>query len=596
LASDEQALVTKGQAPQKSPLIEAVNVIQWTLYYPAILDVDELDLSGGAQEALAASLAAYRTGDLVLALAQYPENRSAAGDAESVYLAALYLSVGRVAAAQELLGHAAPGSRAAALGGALQEMIATVKGQPWNRSGPRTLGTEWMAGSYAAQARHDLSEALSMARNAAAASPKSGFAQERVAELEFSFGHAAAALAALKRSLELSPRNAEALALKGFALSAQNKLKEAMVYFEEAIKADGTLANGWLGRGLIRIKRNQVEAGRQDLETAAALEPNRAFLRSYLGKAWSMDRYFQYTWNSHLAEKEFGRAMRLDPNDPTAWLYSALFEDQRNMINQAIRDLEHSEDLNGNRALYRSKFLLDQDQAVRSANLALIYEDAGFSDVATREATRSVEDNYANYSAHLFLADSYDALIDPKKSNVRYETPWEDELLLANLLSPINAGVLSGNVSQQEYSSMFEANRVGVLNQTEYFSRGAWLENGSQFGLFGDFAYSLEGYYYADPGFRPNNAFEDTDYSIKVKQKFSAQDTVFLQIEKTDLTSGDGNQYYFNNPAQFGSPVQTQLAQEDKEDPSIVAGYHRQWSPGNDSLVLYRNVQELYTL
>jgi Tfp pilus assembly protein PilF len=596
LKTGEQAVVEKNKAPQKSPLLDAVNVIQWTLYYPAILDVDELDLDAGVKQALAASLDAYRAGDLLSALAQYPEGRAPASDSERVYRAALLLAAGQVDAAQDLLSQPTQGSRAAALAGALKEMIATVKGQPWSRSAERTLGTEWMAGSYAAQARHDLAPALKMAKSAAALSPNSGFARERVAEMEFSFGHTAPALAALKTSLELSPRNAQALALKGFALSAQNRTTEAAKYFEQAISADGSLANGWLGRGLVRIKNNNVKEGRQDLETAAALEPNRAFLRSYLGKAWSLDEPFQYTWNTQLADKEFGLAMRLDPNDPTAWLYSALLNDQRNRISQAIRDLEHSEDLNGNRALYRSKFLLDQDQAVRSANLALIYEDAGFSDVATREATRSVEDNYANYSAHLFLADSYDALIDPKKSNVRYETPWENELLLANLLSPINAGVLSGNISQQEYSSMFEANRVGAINQTEYFSRGAWLENGSQFGLFGDFAYSLEGYYYTDPGFRPNNNFENYDYSIKVKERLTAQDSVFLQVEQTHLTAGDVNQYYFNNPAQPGSPVQTQLTQSSKEDPNILVGYHRQWSPGNDTLILYRNVQELYTL
>jgi Tfp pilus assembly protein PilF len=597
LTTGEQAVVEKGRAPQKSALLDAVNVIQWTLYYPAILDVNELDWDAGAKGSLSASLNAYQAGDLLAALAQYPENRDPASDAERVYRAQLLLAVGDVDEAQKLLTLAASGTRSAALAGALMEMIATVKGQPSNRTAPRSLGTEWMAGSYSAQARHNLTEALKMALNAVAASPRSGFAQERVAEMEFSFGHTPLALAALEKSLELSPRNAQALALKGFALSAQNKLREAAEYFDRAISIDGSLANGWLGRGLVRIKHNHIKEGRQDLETAAALEPNRAFLRSYLGKAWSMDRYFEYTWNTHLAEKEFGLAERLDPNDPTAWLYSALLDDQRNLINQAIRDLEHSEDLNGNRALYRSKFLLDQDQAVRSANLALIYEDAGFSDVAMREATRSVEDNYANYSAHLFLADSYAALIDPEKSNVRYETPWEDELLVANLLSPINAGVLSGNISQQEYSSLFEANRVGSINQTEYFSRGAWLENGSQFGLFGDFAYSLEGYYYTDPGFRPNNNFQNTDYSIKVKERLSAQDTIFLQAEETDLTAGDINQYYFNNPAQTGvSQVQTQLTQEDKEDPNLFVGYHRQWSPGNDTLILYRNVQELLTL
>jgi tetratricopeptide (TPR) repeat protein len=187
------------------------------------------------------------------------------------------------------------------LADALKEMIAAVKGQPWNRTAPRTLATEWMAGSYQAQSQRDLEKARSMALSAAAKAPGFGFAQERLAEMEFSFGHTEAALAALKKSLELSPRNAQALALKGFALSAQNKIAEAGLYFDKAIAADGALANGWLGRGLVRIRRNHVEEGRKDLETAAALEPNRAFLRSYLGKAWSLDKPFQYTWNTHLA-------------------------------------------------------------------------------------------------------------------------------------------------------------------------------------------------------------------------------------------------------------------------------------------------------
>jgi len=315
-----------------------------------------------------------------------------------------------------------------------------------------------------------------MALSAAAKAPSFGFAQERVAEMEFSFGHTEPALAALKKGLELSPRNAQALALNGFALSAQNKMADATASFEKAIATDGSLANGWLGRGLARIHRNQVEAGRKDLETAAALEPNRAFLRSYLGKAWSQDKVFQYTWDTHLAARELGLAMKLDPNDPTAWLYSALLNDQRNSINQAIDDLEHSEALNDNRAVFRSKFLLDQDAAVRSANLALIYQDAGLGDVAVREATKAVQDDYANYSAHLFLSETYDALRDPKDANLRYQTPWEDEMLVANLLSPVGAGALSQNISQQEYSKLFASDGVGISSQTGYASRGAWTE------------------------------------------------------------------------------------------------------------------------
>ncbi len=590
----QKAVVEPGQAPKKSPLIDAVSIIQWTLYYPAILDPDELELSAGIKEALGPSLDAYRSGDLLQALAKYPESRATASESERVYYAALLLAVGQVDGAQQLLQETNREPRAAALAGALQEMIASVKGQPWARSAPRTLATEWMAGSYQAQARRNLAVALNMAKSAAAKSPGFGFAQERLAEMDFSFGQTEPALAALKESLALSPRNAQALALKGFALSAQNKIAQAGLYFDQAIAADGSLANGWLGRGLVRIRNGHANEGRKDLETAAALEPNRAFLRSYLGKAWSLDQPLRYSWNTHLATNELGLAMRLDANDPTAWLYSALLNDQLNCINQAVKDLEHSEDLNGNRAVFRSKFLLDQDQAVRSANLALIYEDAGLSDVAVREATKALGDDYANYSAHLFLSETYDALQDPKKEDLRYQTPWEDELLMANLLAPVGAGVLSQNVSQQEYSKLFAADGLGVSSQTEFFSRGAWMENGSQYGVSGPLAYSLNAYYYTDPGWRPNNGIDNSDYSVELKYEITPKDTAFLEVERTELQTGDPFQYYNYNTPKTATTTgyDPYLEEYEVQDPNTLLGYHRDWGTGNQTLFLYRNLQD----
>src|SRR5205823_1134842 len=114
-----------------------------------------------------------------------------------------------------------------------------------------------------------------------------GFGWARVAEMEFSFGHVGEALKALEKSLELAPRNPEALALKGFLLGAQNRIREAITYFEQAMAIDGALGNAWLGRGLCRIRQGNVAAGRKDLLVAAALEPQRALLRSYLGKAYT---------------------------------------------------------------------------------------------------------------------------------------------------------------------------------------------------------------------------------------------------------------------------------------------------------------------
>jgi Tfp pilus assembly protein PilF len=597
MESGERAVVEKDRAPQKSPLLNAINIIQWTLYYPAILDTDELTLGDDAKQKLAASLSAYRSGDVLEALAQYPSGRDPASESERVYKAALLLAAGNVDGAQSLLDQSFQDTRAAGLADALKEMVAAVKGQTWNRAAPRALATEWMSGSYEAQSQRDLVKARDMALRAAAEAPGFGFAQERVAELEFSFGHTEAALAALKKSLELSPRNAQALALNGFALSAQNKMAAAGEYFDKAIAADGALANGWLGRGLVRIRSNQVNEGRKDLETAAALEPNRAFLRSYLGKAWSLDEPFRYTWDTHLATRELGLAMHLDPNDPTAWLYSALLNDQRNSINQAIDDLEHSEALNDNRAVFRSKFLLDQDSAVRSANLALIYEDAGLSDVATREATKAVQDDYANYSAHLFLSETYDALRDPKDANLRYQTPWEDELLVANLLSPVGAGALSQNISQQEYSKLFAADSVGISSQTTFFSRGAWMEDASQFGTAENLAYSLDASYYTDPGWRPNNDIENSDFDAKVKYQFTPQDTVFAEVERTELEAGDVLEYYnYNTPKTLTTPgYDPALRVTEIQDPNILVGYHRDWGTGNHTLILYRDLQDRVT-
>src|SRR5207253_8046809 len=127
--------------------------------------------------------------------------------------------------------------------------------------------------------------------------------------------------------------------------------------------------------------------------------------------------------------------------------------------------LEKSQELNDDRSVFRSKLLLDQDRAVRAANLAGIYKDAGMVDVSVREASRAVNYDYGNYSAHLFLANSYDALRDPKQINLRYETPWLSELLIANLLEPVGAGPLSQYVSQQEYSRLFETNHLGVSSR-----------------------------------------------------------------------------------------------------------------------------------
>jgi Tfp pilus assembly protein PilF len=587
LTNGEQCYVDLGHAPVRAPGFVANNLLQWSFYYPAVLDLADLPLTPEEQEALGKSLAAYRSGDLLNALAEYPSARRPSSDAERAYYASLLLSVGQVEQAEALLSSISPphgSERTRRLADALRQLIAAVKRQPAPPiPGPR-LATEFLSQSYYEQSRAipDLSlrAALKLARQAADVSPKFGFAWERVAELEFCFGKNERALEALEKSLAQSPRNAEGLALKGFILTAQNRPAEAIAWFDRSLAVDSALGNAWLGRGLCRIRHGEAAAGREDLLVAAALEPQRAELRDYLGKSYASAKDYGR------AGKELELAKKLDPNDPTAWLYSALLNQLDNRVNEAIRDLEKSESLNDNRSVYRSQLLLDQDRAVRSANLAGIYQDAGMSSWSMREAERAVNDDYANYSAHLFLANSYSHLVDPNEINLRYETAMENEFLLANLLSPAAVGTMSQTVSDQNYARLLERDRVGFASDTEFLSRGAWNNASTQYGIDGNSSWNLEEDYHSDPGQWPNNDFQQQEYTLTLKQQLTPRDGAYLQLLGYDASGGDLHQYYAPDMA---SP---NYRFTETQEPTAVLGYHHEEGPGAHLLLLFARIND----
>src|SRR6185369_6495504 len=130
LVSGEQGTVDPGQAPVKTALLVARNdLIQWCLYYPGVLDTDELSLTPAELAALQPSLAAYRAGDLLQALARVPAGFQLTSDSARVYVAGVSLSVGKVDSAVPLLDAVADvpaGSKPspAQLAIALQRLIA----------------------------------------------------------------------------------------------------------------------------------------------------------------------------------------------------------------------------------------------------------------------------------------------------------------------------------------------------------------------------------------------------------------------------------------------------------------------------------------
>jgi tetratricopeptide (TPR) repeat protein len=581
ITNSEQALVRPGQAPKRTAGFIANNVLQWSLYYPGVIDLAELRLAAPQRDTLRGSLEAYRSGDLLAALASYPDARKSDSSDETIFHAALLLSVGEIRNAEDRLAQVNnTDAHSQHLANALRLVIAAVKRQtiPYDPNN-LTLASEKLAASYYEQSRPrgdlSLTQARAMALAAAAQSPSFSFAWARAAEMEFSFGRTSQARDFTEKALVLSPRNAQAVALKGFLLAADNRVREAQNWFNRAIAIDPALANAWLGRGLCRIRSGDLRSGREDLLVAAGLEPQRAVLRSYLGKAFSDEG------ENRMATQELKLARKLDPNDPTGWLYSALLKQQGNQINSAIEDLEISQEHNKDRSLFRSQLLLDEDRAVGSANLASIYRDAGMTDVSIREAARAVTYDYANASAHLFLSDSYNEFRDPTRFNLRYETVWFSELLLANLLSPVGGGRLSQHLSQQEYSKLFEQDGFGFANSTLVRTDNKSVtELATQFGTIGSISYSLDLDYQHNDGVRPNNDLDSIEWYSTFKQQVTERDTFFALAKYEDFHSGDNFQYYDPKNAR---PV---FRFDEYQHPIVVGAWHHEWSPGMHTILL----------
>jgi tetratricopeptide (TPR) repeat protein len=590
ITSQEEGVVETNQPgpPTVRSRLETERGVQWWLYYPAVLVPQDLQLADDSRAQLDASLRAYESGDLLGALRQLPPDFRPRDGAETNYYAAVLLSAGKVQEAVKLLEHTETSASPAR---ALLRLVDVVQNRqtPWE--GTPSTASEWLSRSYHEQGREDharpedrLKCALEAARQAVVMSGgRSGFALVRLAELEFAHGRTVPARNALKQALAIAPRHAQAAALEGFVLAAENRIEAARDSFERAIDLDPRLGNAWLGRGLVRLRRGdreeRLEAYR-DLTMATALEPNRSLFHSYLAKAFSNasreagvteDRRRLYRGNV-AGELEFAKS--LDRLDPTPLLYEGLDHYQDNRLRDAVEAIAASQDLNDQRAVYRSQHLLDQDRAVRSFSLARIYRDAGLRDLGINEATRAVDADYGNASAHLFLADGWNERRDPARVNLRFETAWFSELLLANLYAPVGSATISQNISLEEYSRLFEREGLGLTSFTEVRSDADIRQLASQTGWWENSSYTLDLDSQFKDGTRPNNDLTRIEWYSQVKQQLSPKDSLFLLTKYHHIDAGDNLLRYDPDDASADYRF------VEKQEPLLFLAWQREWQPG----------------
>lgn len=573
---------TSGEPPRITALVNANAIIQWALYYPAAVVPDDLNLEEVESAELRPVLTAYRAGNLVGALGAWPKSFAAASAGAKVLRAQLELAVGRVTEAEHLLRDVPdtfPAKRA------LTELISVVRSgvnsaAASHRPMAPASASEWLAHSYTLQAATALPAALEAARMAVDRAPESGFGLTRLAELQFALGQRQEALESLRRAYIAAPQLASAHALQGFVLLEQGLPVAALAHFDRARDMDPALGSAWLGRGLCLMRQGDLIEGRAAFQAAAALEPQRSLFRSYLGKAASA------LGDAAAADKELRLARTLDPNDPTAWLYSALHFWQENRLNEAVRDLEESVTRNDNRAAFRSQLLLDQDRAVRSANLAALYDDAGLEDVSRHTAARAVNESYADFSGHLFLSDSLQTLNGGNSFDLRWETARQSELLVANLLAPVGAGNLSQQLSQRDRLRFFDAAPFGGSSLTEYSGNGDWRESLTLFGTQGGLGYALDVSYTTLNGQQSNGGSERWSYGLTLKQRLGAADEAYLHLGGFNAEAGDVANHQDPNQAQAGYRV------TENQFPSLYAGWHHAWTPGSHTLFLYAHLAD----
>jgi tetratricopeptide (TPR) repeat protein len=528
--------------------------VRWAIYYPPVMW--EMPAPGTVDPRIERAWQAWRAGDLTAAIAQTDKIAAATLDPRSRdYLGAILLSVGRTDEAGGFLGcpdrssgASAPTAPATPRAHALCAIVAVARNRPEEAEAQAARAVALdpsgsaprVAQSYALQAGLHLEEAR--AALLAASAQDDALVQARLAEVEFYLGHIAAANRAAKRAIEASPGLSRPRAILGFAALADNRFAAAEAAFRAAAMRDPADPLPRIGLGLVAIRRGDLATGRPELELAVALDPEGAVFRSYLGKAYAAEKRFA------AAEREWKLAQQSDPRDPTPWLYEAFAKRSLNLPAEALADLQQSIARNDNRAVYRSRLLLDQDLATRTADLASVYRDLGFEQAALSEGYKSVNGDPASPAAHRFLSETFLAL-------PRHESASDSELLQSLLLQPLNVnpprprlsreglGIIDllgpSRVGYNEFSPLFAGDGLGLLTDGFAGDRGTAGGNLLVNGLYHDLSGSVGQFYSRTEGIHANGDLRRRVTDLIFQPALAEHGSLFAEYRYSDLDAGD---------------------------------------------------------
>jgi tetratricopeptide (TPR) repeat protein len=589
VAANQSAVARLDQAPQIRIVVKPRDAVQWAMYYQPVLEPQTEASPPNLAKALQESFEAFRSSDLNKAFELLDQTSETDRNADYyIQRAGLLLAAGQLDQARSCIDRAfslSPGNgQAFALSTVIAVALndreqALLNGRKAVEQSPGSAAA-LIALSYGLQANFKLKEALNALLEAVKKQPNDAEAWARLAELQLSLGSVNKALDAAQKAISTRPDLSRAHSMLGFVYLAQTKTSKAMAAFEKAISLESESPLARLGFGLARIREGDLAEGRQEIEIASVLAPNDAIIRSYLGKA-----YYEEKRNA-LAATQLILAKELDPRDPTPFFYDAIRKQTVNRPIEALNDLQKSIELNNNRAVYRSRLLMDEDLASRSASLGRIYRDLGFEQLALVQGWNSLNLDPANYSAHRFLADSYSAL-------PRHEIARVSELLQSQLRQPINMTplqpqltendlfILSGagpsEMAFNEFNPLFARNRLALQANAIGGANGTFGNDAVVSGVQGRLSFSAGQYHYQTDGFRENADQEQNIYNAYVQASLSDKTSIQAEFRSADIWKGD--------LALRFDPTNYSASQRNKDSRNTYRfGLHQTFTPSSDAI------------
>lgn len=417
--------------------------------------------------------------------------------------------------------------------------------------------------AYAYQYGFYLDHALVATQKAIALEKKNVTAITNLSRLYFAKGDLQKSLESVKIALKIDPLNSQALNLRGFLLLAMHRTDAAKEIFEQAAIRNPYLGEPRLGLALYYMRKGEQKKAFEQITISVLLEPQRAIFLSYWAKMLYEAKRFKESLDI------LALAERIDPKDPTPLLYRALILSDLNRVHEAISSLQSSISLNDNRAVYRSRFLLDRDLAVKNVNLAILFKKLGVSEWGSVKAMNSLKNDYTNFSAQNFVADQLDYLQGASSFSAR------SARLKSFLMQPANLNTLN---SFNEYTSFFEKPDIGMTLKGASGNMDYWDTDVAIYGalpqIHSAFRTEIEGL--ENKGFKDHDVQKYKEIDASFKWDITYKDTLSFRTRYSETDIGD---------------LSSQTQYDEKTDPEnksntslgdISLGFFRQMHPGTN--------------